>query len=233
MWPVLLLIIRENCSPEKMGIASVIMATASTGGKFAAVGVCALFAINKSKFMYCFLTAGVLSFTVAILFLFATGKIKASEIKKDGAVQHRAPKPKADKKSIILLILLGEFSLASYAITGGLQSWIPAILKDSYGLSDALSIFMSILVEDFYYAFRRQWFTENKPHGFEVHDIRFGGLIMRLKSCKDRLNDYISGKIGNIPELDDEIYYLKTKNGIKENLDIFNGWDATVSLNVL
>ena len=36
--------------------------------------------------------------------------------------------------------------MAGYAISGGLQSWVPAIIKDSYGLSDALSIFMSMFL---------------------------------------------------------------------------------------
>ena len=146
LWPVLLLIIRENVSSEKMGIASIVMATASTGGKFAAIGVCAIFAINTSVFMYCFLTAGVLSFTAATIFFFFTGKIKGAEVKEKTVNKQETSKPKADFKSVVLLLLLGEFSLACYAITGGLQSWIPAILKEKYGLSDSLSIFMSILL---------------------------------------------------------------------------------------
>ena len=151
LWPVLLLILRENLSPKRIVTAGIVMSTASTGGKFAAIGVCAIFAIDTSVFMYCFLAAGALLLAVAVLFLFATGRIKdVDKVKgvtlKENVVTLEKPKSKADAKSIILLLLLGEFGLACYAITGGLQSWVPAILKDSYGLSDALSIFMSILL---------------------------------------------------------------------------------------
>ena len=146
LWPVLLLILRENVSPERIGATGIVMATASTGGKFAAIGVCAIFAIDTSAFMYCFLTAGILLFIVAILFLFGTGKIKGIEIKEKEITQREIPKQKPDKKAIILLLLLGEFSLACYAISGGLQQWIPAIIKESYGMSDAISIFMSIFL---------------------------------------------------------------------------------------
>ena len=151
LWPILLLILRENLSPKMIVTAGIVMSTASTGGKFAAIGVCAIFAIDTSIFMYCFLAAGVLLLAVSILFLFATGKIKGADKVKDvtlkeNVVTPEKPKSKADAKSVILLLLLGEFGLACYAITGGLQAWVPAILKDSYGLSDALSIFMSILL---------------------------------------------------------------------------------------
>ena len=160
LWPVLLLVLRENLSPKRIVTAGIVMSTASTGGKFAAIGVCAIFAIDTSVFMFCFFAAGVLLLAVAMLFLLATGKIKGADVNQKAAVRQEngdsettktvatveTPKQKADTKNIILLLLLGEFGLACYAVSGGLQSWVPAILKDSYGLSDALSIFMSILL---------------------------------------------------------------------------------------
>ncbi|MBQ5926383.1 MAG: hypothetical protein IIX01_00490, partial [Clostridia bacterium] len=53
----------------------------------------------------------------------------------------------------------------------------------------------------FYEAFKAYWFKENKPFGFEVHDIRLSGVIARLESCKQRLSDYVKGKIPQIEEL--------------------------------
>ena len=61
------------------------------------------------------------------------------------------------------------------------------------------------LVEEFHAAFRYQWHKENKPQGFEVHDARLGGLILRLKTCKTRLDAYCSGEIKEIEELKEEI----------------------------
>ena len=57
----------------------------------------------------------------------------------------------------------------------------------------------------FYNSFKKQWMTDNKPFGFEVHDIRLGGLIKRTESCRLRLLDYVGGKIESIPELEVEI----------------------------
>ncbi len=61
------------------------------------------------------------------------------------------------------------------------------------------------LVERFLTALKKQWFAENKPFGFEVQDIRLGGLIQRLKSCQARLLDYASGEGENIPELEEAL----------------------------
>ena len=57
----------------------------------------------------------------------------------------------------------------------------------------------------FYKAFKGIWMAEKKPFGFDVQDIRFGGLRQRLESCAERLIDYIDGRIDSIPELDEPV----------------------------
>lgn len=39
-------------------------------------------------------------------------------------------------------------------------------------------------IKHLYNVFLEQWDTECKPNGFEVHDIRLGGLICRIEHCK-------------------------------------------------
>ena len=60
-------------------------------------------------------------------------------------------------------------------------------------------------IDNFYNLFKKCWFIENKPFGFEVHDARLGGLIQRTKSCAQRLRDFVDGKISKIEELEEEI----------------------------
>jgi len=60
-------------------------------------------------------------------------------------------------------------------------------------------------IEKFYESFKYLWFKENKAFGFEIQDIRLGGLKQRINSCKDRLKDYLSGKIESIPELEEKL----------------------------
>ena len=59
--------------------------------------------------------------------------------------------------------------------------------------------------EDFYRAFRNQWFTENKPDSFDINDLKLGGLIKRLLSCAERLKDYLDGKTEKIDELEKDL----------------------------
>lgn len=77
--------------------------------------------------------------------------------------------------------------------------------------------------EAFYRAFRNQWYTENKPHGFDVQDHRIGGLIQRMRSCMERLEMFRDGVIPSIPELEEEIV------PIAEGLINFNSWGQTVT----
>lgn len=44
------------------------------------------------------------------------------------------------------------------------------------------------------------WFTANKPFGWEILDIRYGGLLTRLESTLVRLKDWQNGDV--IPELE-------------------------------
>ena len=71
-------------------------------------------------------------------------------------------------------------------------------LADEYGQ-------LSLLLEEFYQALKDRWYTENKVFGFEVLDIRFGGLKQRLTHCRQRLADYLDGKLPKIEELEETI----------------------------
>lgn len=66
-------------------------------------------------------------------------------------------------------------------------------------------------LNDFHKAYQKMWFSENKPHGFDVQDIRIGGLIWRIKSCMERLRQFADGTVDAIPELDEPV--LENFNG--------------------
>jgi hypothetical protein len=60
-------------------------------------------------------------------------------------------------------------------------------------------------VKELHHALETVWFSDNKPQGYETHDIRLGGLVSRLESCADRLSRYVSGALSSLPELEEEL----------------------------
>ena len=57
--------------------------------------------------------------------------------------------------------------------------------------------------EDFRQAMRAQWFAENRPFGWEVLDVRLGGVKARLESAKWRVTDYLEGRAARLEELEE------------------------------
>lgn len=58
--------------------------------------------------------------------------------------------------------------------------------------------------DEFRKTMRRQWFAENKSFGWEVLDIRLGGVCARLESVRQRVTDYLEGRISCLEELEEE-----------------------------
>ena len=75
-------------------------------------------------------------------------------------------------------------------------------------------------LKSFYKTFKSVWMKENKPQGFDIQDVRFGGLIMRTEHLRQVLRDYCNGKIDKIEELEDE--YLKIAD--REDCGFIEHW---------
>ena len=58
-------------------------------------------------------------------------------------------------------------------------------------------------MERFYRAYQQVWMRDNKPFGFEIQEVRLGGTLFRLDSCRERLLQYVKGDLSTIPELDE------------------------------
>ena len=84
--------------------------------------------------------------------------------------------------------------------------------------------------EAFYRAFREQWYAENKPHGFNVQDVRIGGVIMRLKNGKALLEEYLDGKIDKIEELEEDLLNCADFEVEPKKAVTFARWDEMTSV---
>lgn len=53
-------------------------------------------------------------------------------------------------------------------------------------------------------AHRKQWMDTCKPFGWEVLDVRYGGLLSRIDTAVVRILDFVEGRTGGIEELEEE-----------------------------
>ena len=57
----------------------------------------------------------------------------------------------------------------------------------------------------FYEDFSFQWHLESRSNGFDIQDLRIGGLNMRLEHTNKLLNNFLNGQIDQIDELEETI----------------------------
>ena len=84
------------------------------------------------------------------------------------------------------------------AYEAGNKEELEALAKDEY-------VRVEKLIRIYGKAFERQWFADNKPHGFDVQEHRLGALLYRTESCRRRILDYTSGRIDRIEELEEAL----------------------------
>ena len=89
-------------------------------------------------------------------------------------------------------------------------------------------------MQDFYYTYRKQWFTDNKPHGFDVQDIRIGGVIRRVQSCMERLQELYDGTIDRIEELEEvQLDFCGARENLAQEITVCGSWKRAITTNVL
>ena len=123
-----------------------------------------------------------------------------------------------------------------------LKYYIGVRTRNAYQSGDIASLKNIVLdyekivkyLEEFHLAFSNLWYKENKGNGFEVHDVRLGGIIQRVKTCKARLELYIDGKINKIEELEENILDIYGKADEHQKKSVYgNTWSITASPNII
>lgn len=51
---------------------------------------------------------------------------------------------------------------------------------------------------------KEQWFEMNKAFGWDILDLHYGGLVMRIQCAIERIHDYLDGKVANLEELEEK-----------------------------
>lgn len=58
--------------------------------------------------------------------------------------------------------------------------------------------------ERFRASLEKQWREKYKPFGWEVQDIRLGGLMCRMRTTASRIRSYLNGEVQHLEELEEE-----------------------------
>ena len=62
------------------------------------------------------------------------------------------------------------------------------------------------------------WMNEAKPFGYELMDIKLGGVLTRLNSTRRRVEHYLNGKTAQLEELEAKrLSYFEKDASMREN----------------
>lgn len=71
-------------------------------------------------------------------------------------------------------------------------------------------------LEVFEKAFNKQWHKYYKPFGFEVQQLRIGGILLRFKDTRERIYEYLNGEISRLEELEcEDLIFEENSCGIR------------------
>lgn len=116
-------------------------------------------------------------------------------------------------------------------------------LKDAYGnenreeVKQISKVKIPKLIESvqaFRKVFRKQWMLENKSIGFDVMDIRIGGLLCQLETAQTILDEWLEGSRQKVDELEASRlpYDGKTNKGYDNDLILVNRWERMAAQNI-
>lgn len=154
LWATVVRLLSETLSRRDMAKATVVMGTTVASGTLLIYGLSAVFAAFD-VFKMAFICAGIAMPVVAFVWLFALPGVvrRAKTASKEYEEEDRvvAQTSKAARESDIsgsviklMIAVLAVVAIAVNLINDGLKTWMPAILKENYGLDDSISIILSL-----------------------------------------------------------------------------------------
>ena len=149
LWSSLICTLGMKLDSAHLPKAIVVMSSPVALGTVSAYGLSALF--NLFDYKYIFLFASVLAIGVGITWyvgfkkFYETGiTVTEKPLTEEGA-DEKSNKA-AVKGAIGFVMVLGLIAIVNNLIKDGLATWVPTILKETYGFDDSISILFSIVL---------------------------------------------------------------------------------------
>lgn len=143
LWCTLVKTISEFVSDEKMPKAILVMSTPNTVGTFAVYGLSALF-VKISTWRTTFYVAAVLLIITAIIWFIGYGNEKPPILN----TESKEEKSKVTRSGamIICIVTICIAGIANGFIKDGVNTWVPSVLNEKFGVTESLSILLTFLL---------------------------------------------------------------------------------------
>ncbi len=92
---------------------------------------------------------------------------------------------------------------------------------DKAKIKDIADNIIPKIIEDvntYFNVYRKQWLTENKIYGLDIIEIYISSVKTRAETAIIRLNEYLDGKLTELPELAEERLYYDNKEREKPDV---------------
>ncbi len=143
LWPTLILTLSRNLKKEKLKTAVIVMSTTVAIGTVTSYVLSALF-IQVLNFKYSFLTAFAILIVVGLVWFFAYDKVAVKgEVVEEEKPKQQNPKSELSVYVVIMLAFLAIFAIVNNLVKDGLNTWVPNVLKETFGLKDSVVLLLT------------------------------------------------------------------------------------------
>lgn len=146
LWSSLVTVLSENLDARNLPKAILAMSTTTSAGTLVACGLSALFALS-GNFRLSFVSGAAAMLAVALCWFVFYGRLTAGASRISGetsAVPSEKKKTVLQASVFILLSALAVCAVFDNLVKDGLNTWVPAVLKENFGLADSLSIVLTL-----------------------------------------------------------------------------------------
>lgn len=142
LWSTLIKTLSDYLSDEKLPRAILAMSTTVAIGTFIAYGISSL-SVRFGNWQTVFYTASVILIISAIVWFILFGKApkKISQIEKS-----KTEKIKMSKAVLLALFLAAFAGIANGFIKDGINTWVPSVLYEEFGVHQSYSILLALLL---------------------------------------------------------------------------------------
>lgn len=187
LWSTLIKTLSDFISDKKLPKAILAMSTTVAIGTFAAYGISSL-SVYANNWQIAFYIASAVLIISAVIWIALFGPSKTPVIHSD---TKQNEKVKMGKVVLLALFITAFAGIANGFIKDGINTWVPSVLYEEFGISQSFSIFLTLLlpmVSTLGAAIAKKVHEKIASHAamnmifFSVSALLCGGILLSLKA---------------------------------------------------